>query len=67
MQRELAAHTPSTHPEIPVRTLAAWLDDATHEALEACDAAMLEPGFQPNSTREILEAGYILYHRETVG
>ena len=44
------------------RTLAAWLDDATHEALEACDDAMLLPGAAPNSTREILEAGYRLYH-----
>ena len=47
---------------VPVRTLAAWLDDATHEALEACDDAMMIPGAAPNSTREILEAGYRLYH-----
>ena len=48
----------SVHP----RTLAAWLDDATTEALEACDDAMMQPGAQPNNTREILEAGYRLYH-----
>ena len=47
---------------VPVRTLAAWLDDATHEALEACDDAMMIPGAAPNNTREILEAGYRLYH-----
>ena len=44
------------------RTLAAWLDDATTEALEACDDAMMLPGAAPNNTREILEAGYRLYH-----
>lgn len=47
---------------VPVRTLAAWIDDATAEALEACDDAMMMPGACPNNTREILDAGYRLYH-----
>lgn len=58
---------PSTPEAATVYTLAAWLNQQGDEALESCDAAMLEPGFQPTSTHEILEAGYRHYHREYVG
>lgn len=46
---------------VAVRILAAWLDDAGGQALEACDEAMIR-GLQPESTLEILRAGYELYH-----
>ncbi len=47
---------------ILIYDLAAWLRQANTAALESCDDAMMVPGFQPTSTREILEAGYRLYH-----
>lgn len=49
-----------TQPQPSIRQLAAWLDDNQQAAIDACDRAMLQPGFEPQSTRDIVEAGYRL-------